>query len=405
MDADELGLTDRLRRYPVDRYPVQHATTQFHLGTALLQAGDVAPALDALTVAASVFSAAGMALEHAKTLVMRGAGLRATGRRPDAEEDFTVAAGTFAELGQPVEEAAAHYNRGLVLAELADAPGASEAFALAEELFIGRGHRVQAGAALRERASLSLGAGEPAAAVPLIERAMELVAASPIESGAAANVLGLALLGTGDAAGAVAAFSDALACHPRSLRAAEHAMVKANLALAHEAAGATGRARLYARQALGTPGAPMAVRDQARELLARLPEPTGDELFVLLSQEPVERWTGLVRAEVLRWADAPADVLAAAAREWVRGQAGYDGDRAALAYTLLDVVLELPPSPYQRVIAALVEAASLPGADTGGRFRSTMRSAMVRFAPPQWQRLGATFTAAAQAAGQPQDWT
>jgi len=38
-------LEARLARYPVDRYPVQHATTAFHLGTAHLQRGSVTQAL------------------------------------------------------------------------------------------------------------------------------------------------------------------------------------------------------------------------------------------------------------------------------------------------------------------------------------------------------------------------
>jgi len=58
VDRDAIAqLEERLRRYPDDRYPVQHATARFHLGAALAQASDLAGAEEALVVAAHLFDA------------------------------------------------------------------------------------------------------------------------------------------------------------------------------------------------------------------------------------------------------------------------------------------------------------------------------------------------------------
>ncbi len=48
-------LEERLRRFPVERYPVQHATTQFHLGLVLAQEGELSAAEAALAKAAALF--------------------------------------------------------------------------------------------------------------------------------------------------------------------------------------------------------------------------------------------------------------------------------------------------------------------------------------------------------------
>jgi len=60
---------------------VQHATTQFHLGSVLLHAGDSATALAALITARNIFSVAGMRLEQAKTTMQLGVALRTAGSR------------------------------------------------------------------------------------------------------------------------------------------------------------------------------------------------------------------------------------------------------------------------------------------------------------------------------------
>lgn len=399
-------LHEQLARFPADRYPVQHATARFHLGTALLQAGRTADAMAALAVAERLFDAAGMRLERAKAQTMHGAALRESGQPAAAAEIFAAAAQTFLDLGQTAEQAAARYNLGLVLMESGDPDRAAEAFALAQDLFSTAGHTAQAGAAARECGTLLLNAGDPAAAIPLLEQAVELARRTDAAGAAAAgNVLGLARLAGGDPTGAVGAFRDALAGHPRSVRPAEHAMVKANLALGYEAAGEPARARLAAAQATGTRGAPAPVVAQARELLDRLPPETGAELLAVLDDEPVERWSAWIRDEVLRWVDAtPVDRNRAAAA-WVAGLGAHGGDRTALAEAMLDVLLELPPSGFEPIVSALVQAAGRCSDDDAARFRAPTRSAMARFPVPQWQRLTASFSAAATRLGQRQDWT
>jgi Flp pilus assembly protein TadD len=48
-------LEERLRRHPVDRYPVQHATAQFHLGVLRARRGELDRAEAALAAAAALF--------------------------------------------------------------------------------------------------------------------------------------------------------------------------------------------------------------------------------------------------------------------------------------------------------------------------------------------------------------
>ncbi|MDP9444315.1 MAG: hypothetical protein M3P83_08180, partial [Actinomycetota bacterium] len=128
-DAQIEQLRSRLARHPVDRYPVQHATAQFHLGTALVQVGEVDAALAALDTAESIFGACGLRLEQAKAGNMRGVALRATGMTGPAAAAFTGAVERFAELDRPVEHAAALYNLGLVRVDAGDRAGARTAFA------------------------------------------------------------------------------------------------------------------------------------------------------------------------------------------------------------------------------------------------------------------------------------
>ncbi|MBA3523418.1 MAG: hypothetical protein H0T85_02450, partial [Geodermatophilaceae bacterium] len=66
--------------------------------------------------------------------------------------------------------------------------------------------------------------------------------------------------------------------------------------------------------------------------------------------------------------------------------------------------LELPPAPYERLVATMIDAvAGRPEPDTA-RLRAVLSSAMARFAIPQWQRVAASLNAAAEAAGQPTGW-
>lgn len=406
MEDQLAGLRARLARYPADRYPVQRATCQFHLGTLLLQANRASEALSPLATAESGFAACGMALERAKATNMRGVAFRTAGDARRASESFERAVQDFHALDRPVEQAAAAFNLGLVCADRRDVAAARTALALAEELFAASGLTAQAAAAQREQGSLLLQTGDADAAIQVLAPAVEMASRGGDIPGAgtAANALGLAHLARGDVAAALEAFHRALSAHPRSVRPAEYAMVKSNLALAHERSGDTVRALLAAQQALGVSGAERPVRTQAQELLNRLPEASGAELFDVLDQEPPQLWQALVREEVLRWADGLVALRRDAAAAWVTGQLRREDRAYDLAETLLSTLLELPPPAYHRVVAALVEAVGRRSAEEADRFRAVVRSAMARFPIPQWQRLATTFDQVALEYGQPTAW-
>lgn len=400
-------LLARLRRYPVARYPVQHATTLFHLASLQVHDGEVTPALSALHKARDLFAAAGMRLERAKSTNMLGVALREAGRLPEADEAFSTAAEEFAALAQPVEAAAAAYNLGLVRRDSGDLDAAYTAWSRARQSFHEAGHPAQAAAAAREHGASLLTSGQVAAALPLLEQAVALAerAGDLPGLGAAANALGVALLAAEDPAAAVTAFRSAAGAFPRSLRPADHAMAKANLALAHERADDPARARLAARQALAIPAVDGPVRTQARELLARLPDPARPDLLTVLDAEPIDRWSAVVREEVLRWSTAPPAQRREAVGDFVDGLLARPGETYDLAESLLSVLLELPPGPYADMVAAVVEASGSRAREETERVQAIMRSAMVRFAIPQWQRLAASFDAAATRAGQRAAWT
>jgi len=401
------ALRSRLARYPVERYPVQHATCQFHLGTLLLQAERTHDALEALSAAESGFAACGMALERAKAANMRGVTWRAAGDPVRARESFERAAEGFRALDRPVEEAAASFNLGLIRADLGDVAGARTALERAERLFRAAGRNAQAAAARREHGSVLLQSGDLDTAIRLLEPAVQVALDSgdPAGAGAAANTLGLSHLGRGELDAAVTAFHVALSAHPRSVRPAEYAMVKANLALAHERNGDVPRALLAAQQALGVTTAAAPVRSQAQQVLDRLPAASGAELFAVLDDEPAERWPQTVREEVVRWADASTAMRHSAATSWVEGQLERPGLGHPLAQTLLSALLELPPPAYLRVVAALVAAVGRRSPEDAESFRTVTRSAMARFPLPQWQRLAATFDQQALEQQQPATWT
>src|SRR5919201_5238471 len=102
LDAIE-ELERRLARFPPERYPVQHATVQFHLGVALVNAGRPAEAERALQIAARLFSPDRLPAEHAKTTNVRGAALRLAGRLDEAAAAFVQAADEFQAAGLQVE--------------------------------------------------------------------------------------------------------------------------------------------------------------------------------------------------------------------------------------------------------------------------------------------------------------
>ncbi len=400
-------LGERLGRYPAERYPVQHAATQFHLGSALLLAGDFIPAAGALRAARDMFEQAGMRLEKAKANVMLGAALRADGRRDQAVAAFSAACADLAQLDQPAEQAAASYNLGLVLQDSGERGGARAAWASAYTLFLTAGYPGQASAAAREHGVSLLTTGDVTAAVGLLQNAVALAERAGDEPamGSAANTLGLAHLAAQAPAPALVALRAALGAFPRSTRPADHAMVKANLALAHEQAGAPARARLAARQALAVPGAAAPVRAQATQLLARLSGSPDQDLFTVLDAEPREQWVPVLREELLRAAELTAGQRCTAVGGFLDGVLARPGASRDLAESLLQVVLELPPRTYQLFVSALVDAcAGRPDADAE-RLRTVISSALARFAVPQWQRLAASLNAAAQVAGAPATWT
>lgn len=404
--AETEDLVARLARYPVERYPVQHATTQFHLGSERLHAGDAATALVALSAASDVFGRAGLRLEQAKADVMLGIGLRAAQRREEAAAAFLRAESVLAELDQPTERAAAAYNLGLVCQDGADLAGACAAWQRAAELFLATGYPAQAAAALRDQGGALVAGGQAAEALPLLAQAMELADRGGDEAGvgAAANVLGLAHLAGDDPIAAVAALRRGLGCFPRSVRPADHAMLKANLALAYEQAADQPRARLAAGQVLAVAAAAPPVRAQAQELLARLGAADQGDLWAVLDDEPADQWAAVLREEILRALELPPAAGALLVRGCLDGLLTRSGTSHDYAESLLHVVLEVPPRPYAQLVAAVVAGVARRPAEDADRLRAVLGSAMARFAMPQWQRLAASLNDAAVAAGQPATW-
>ncbi|MEJ7745118.1 MAG: tetratricopeptide repeat protein [Nocardioidaceae bacterium] len=405
-EPETAELEARLRRYPAARYPAQHASTAFHLATVHLRCGRLVDAVPLLSAAYDIFGRLGMRLEQTKTLTMHGVALREGGRGDLARQTFQRAAREFNQLEQPVEEAAASYDLGLVLHEQGDDTGALQAMTRAYDLFLEAGHFAQAGKAAREQGIYRLGAGDVRAALPLLEEAAALAERSGDLPGlgAAANALGLAQLAAEDAGAAVQAFVRAVGAFPRSLRGPEHAMTKANLAVALERVGNLAQARLAARQALAVSSAEPPVRAQAQQLLDRFSEPSQVDLMAVLDEEPADRWPAIIREEVLRWCDARPLERSAAVRGFVDGVLSRAATSYDLAESLLAVVLELPPGPYADMVTAVVHVTGGLRQEDSERVHAVIGSAMARFAIPQWQRLAASLNEAAIGMGQPASW-
>lgn len=398
-------LGERVARYPPARYPIQHATAQFHLGVALLDGRRHEEARAALGAAVRLFDPERLPVEHAKAANALGAVLRLTGRPAEAATAFEAATAAFAAAGQPLEEGAAAFNLGLVQHEAGEPQQAVASFARARELLDAKRAPGPAAAAASEHGAALLLAGDLPAATAALQEAVALAdrAGDHAQLGAAHNALGLAHLAAEHPGGAVAAFTAAAGAHPRSLRPAEHAMAKANLALAHERSGDAPRARLAARQGLGVPGAPEPVTAQARELLQRLGAPPGDVLLVLDAQPP-GRWPAIVREELVRWADAPVEERGAETVAWVEGQVERVEATAQLIDALLGGLLELPPEDFEQLVRALLEALARVDPDTAGRFRSQTARGMAAFHLPQEARLRETFNRLAAELGQAPEW-
>lgn len=404
----ERGITEleqRLARYSADRYPVQHATAQFHLATLFTAAGRLDDAARALDVAAALFDPDRLPVEHAKVTNARGVVFRLTGQLDAAACAFERAAAAFDVAELPLEAGAATFNLGLVQRDRDDVTAAVGFFRQAHERFDPHTAPAEAAAAARELGATLLVSGELEAAQGVLEEAVTLAdrAGDTAGFGASANLLGLVHLGADRPAAAIDAFRDAVGAHPRSVRPGEHAMAKANLALSYERAAAPDHAYLAAAQALGTPDAAEPVRQQAREILQRLGDRRGAVLPVL-DQEPQERWPSLVREELTRWVDAEPEARRAECGGWIDGQLARPAVALELSEAWLGGLLELPPESMTALIRATLEALAERSAEATESFRSTMSRAVVRFPIPQWTRLKDSFNSLAAELGQEQSW-
>jgi tetratricopeptide (TPR) repeat protein len=395
VDAAIEELRDRAARYPAARYPVQRATAEFQLGLAWTNRGRPDAAVAALREAVRLFASTGMRLEHGKSLNALGAALRLLGRGDEAAGAFVEAAGDFESSGAPLERGAALFNLGLARRDLGDPAAAAEAFGEASRLLDSTRVPAQSAAAMRELGSALLETGDLTSATGPLEAAVDLAerAADLPGLGAAANALGLARLAGGSVDGALDAFRVGLAATPRALRPEEHAMLKANQALAYERAGDARRARLAARHALASRGAPA---EQAAEILTRL-GPGADDLAAVLAEEPEDRHSALVREEVARWSETPDGEAAA----WIDLLL----TRPQLAEPLLAVLLELPPEPMERLIRELLEQVRGRSAEERARLRAVLAGAMARFHAPQLVRLRDTFERLSRDVGVAERWT
>ncbi|MBW3626454.1 MAG: hypothetical protein KY412_02465 [Actinobacteria bacterium] len=403
LDAALEELDARLARYPASRYPVQHATAQFHRGRVLIEAGCPGDAEQALRRAVQLF--AGLPLEQAKACNLLGVALRLRARLDEAQNAFARAEAAFAAEEKPLEQGAATFNLGLVQAEAGATIAARRSFERARQLFGEYGAPGRAAAAGRELGSVLLAAGDADAAARALEEALDASerAGDRVGQGLVANALGLAHLAAGHVDAAVDALQTAVGAHPRSVRPEAYAMAKANLAMAYEQAGDGPRARLAARQALGTPGSDRAVAAQAAAVLERSGA-ADDDLVVVLDQEPRDRWLPVIREEVTRWADAdPAERRRGASR-WIEGQLARPDRASDLAEAWLGVLLELPPETMEELVRATIAALAAHDEDARSRFRRSTARAMARFNVPQLLRVQQVFSATAQELGEDGSW-
>ena len=391
LDPDlRAALDAELERHDPDRYPVQHATARFHLGSQLLAVGSPAEGARHLRTAVDLFPAEGLPVEHAKATNMLGVALRDLGRQLEAEALFATAYDLFHREGNLVEAAAASHNRGLVLRDLGRIDDAVAAFEVAVATFVEADARAQASAACRELATTQYTAGRLDDAPEVLAQAMDLArrAGDRTALGAAANVLGIVHLAAGDPAAARRAFEDAAGAHPRTVRPAAYAMARSNLALASDRAGMPDHARLAARQALAVPHASPEVVAQATDVLARLGDDDAALLRVLDTADEGDR-VGALRAEFGRLAEDPSAV-AAHGTAWVAGLEVRPDAAVELAEAWLEVLLEQPPAEFRRVVDAVTAAHRAADGDVA---RRSIVSAMGRFHAPQWLRLKDTFIA------------
>ena len=386
-----LELERRLARYDAAGYPVQHATTRYHLGVVLADAGRVDEAIESLETAVALFDPAALPLEHAKALNALGAALRLAGELEPAEASFEQAAALFERANLEQEHGAALFNLGLVRRER-DPVAAAQCFRRSAALLAGG----QEAAAARELGATLLALGELDEAMRTLERAVELAGRGDAAGyGGAQNALGLARLAAGEAEGAIESFLAAAGAYPRAVRADEFAMAKANLALAYEQNGELQRARLAARQALGIAEPPEPVARQAAAVLERVGSATTSDLLFVLDLEPRANWEGILREELARSVDAEPDVRRSDAAAWI------DGSSVERTEAWLGVLLELPPDQMESLIRAALEALGPRGHEAEERFRSVLSRAAARFHVPQLLRLEEVFGRIAAELGEP----
>lgn len=398
-------LEERLRRYPWERYPVQHATAQFHLGVALMGAGRLTEAEDALETAVRLFDPDRLAIEHGKTMNAIGALRRMQGRLEEAATAFALATDVFERSGAEAERGAALFNLGLVHREQDDPAPAVRSFREARSVFDAGGQAVHSAAATRELGGALFADGDLDGAAEELEKAAALAdrVGDQAGLGASYNALGLVHMAAGRIPDAVDSFRMAASTHPRSVRPHDFAMAKANLALAYEGSGDGPRARLAALQALAAKDASPPVRAQAAEVMARVGNGTVD-LMLVLDQEDTERWPAVVREELVRWADAPAERQQAESAAWIEGQLRRPQAAVGLAEVWLGALLELPPSSMEALMRSTLEALERYDADARGRFRTDAQSAMARFHIPQLMRLQDTLNRLASELDQEPAW-
>lgn len=403
--AVEEELRRELARRDPGRYPVQHATACFHLGSTLISLRRPDEAVEVLVRAARLFPDDGMPVEHAKAMNMLGVALRDRGDTADAAIAFARAGELFAAHDHRLELAATRHNEGLVLRDLGDPGSAAEAFRAALDTFVAADARETASSAARELGACLLDLDRLDDAATVLEQAQDLArrGAGREALGAAANVLGLVHLRAGQHDRARACFEDAAGAHPPTVRPAEHAMARANLALACERLGDHDAARLAARQAAAFDDAAPDVRAQARAVLDRL----GDDPGVLvrsLSTLPRDRWLATVREEVRRLGSVTDGELDTHLDAWLVGVAARPEHAVALHEAWFGVVLELPPEPFRRQLDALAERVEALEPEVAEATRAVASRAMAGFPVPQWMRLRDTLTAIERDRGRETTW-
>lgn len=408
-DDHDAGMVEELRRelarHDPGRYPVQHATACFHLGATLIALHRPDEAIDVLVRAARLFPENTMPVEHAKSMNMLGVALRDRGDAADAAIAFARAGELFEANEHRVELAATRHNEGLVHRDLGRHEAALTAFRAALDMFVTADARESACAAARELGACLLHLGRLDDAVEVLEQALDLAhrGAGREALGAAANVLGLVHLQADDPERARACFEDAAGAHPATVRPAEHAMARANLALACERQGDHDAARLAARQAIAFEGAAPDVRTQAQGVLDRLGDDAG-ALVRALAALPEERWGPAIREEVRRLGAVADEELDAHLDAWVRGVAARPDDAVTFHEAWFGVALELPPEDFRRQLDALARRVDALAPDVATSTREAASRAMARFPVPQWMRLRDTLAAVERDRGRESAW-